>query len=244
MTARLLLQLALLFWANASARGAVFEDANRYYEQGNYAEAIPLYENLLKAGHRAPGVFFNLGNAHFKNGELGRAILQYRRAQRIAPRDPDVQANLRFARDRVSGSVSVRPGLSERMLQLFTVNEIAVTAAALLWIWIGLLCFICWRPSARSVLRPYIIISASLLAVGLLLLAAAYRSSKQPTAIVLGQQATIRLGPLQESQPAFTATDGVELRVLARREDWLQVADRSGRTGWIAAGSVVVFPEQ
>ena len=239
---RLFLHLALVLCASLCARAAVFEDANRLYEQGKYPEAIPLYETLLKAGHRSPGVLFNLGNAYFKNGELGRAILHYRRAQTIAPRDPDVQANLRFARDRVSGSNSIQPGLADRLLRLFTLNEISSVTALLFWVWIGLLCGLRYRPALRPALRLSILFSCLLCAAGALLLLAAYQNSRQPAAIILGPQATIRLGPLEESHPAFTATDGTELRILALRDAWLQVTDRAGRAGWLPAPNTGLFP--
>jgi tetratricopeptide (TPR) repeat protein len=236
------LQLTFALWAMAQSLAGVFEDANRFYEQGKYSEAIPLYQHLVKSGHNSPGVLFNLGNAYFKSGELGRAIYFYRRAEQIAPRDPDVQANLRFARERVSGGASLQPSPLDRLLGYFTLNELAVASMLILWVWIGLLCVVRVRPLVRSTLRPYLVVCAVLFVAVNALLYAAYRSYSQQTAIVAERQATVRLGPLAESQPAFTATDGTELRVLARRDSWLQVADRSRRTGWIDERAVATFP--
>jgi hypothetical protein len=235
------LHIALLFATLISLQAGVFDDANRLYEQGKYAEAIPLYETMLKSGHHSPGVLFNLGNAYFKNGELGRAILNYRRAARIAPRDPDVQANLRFARERVSGANSVQPTFIEQLLGRFRLNELATATALIFWLWLALLCFARFRPTLRPQLRVYTLLSGSLFSVLLITLFAARQISSRQTAIVIDQQATIRLGPLAESQPAYTATDGAELLILAQREGWLQVSDRSGRTGWLDAKNAAIF---
>ena len=238
---RLLIQLVWAIWLASPVLGSVFEDANKLYEQGQYSEAIPLYQNLLESGRQSPGVLFNLGNAYFKSGQLGRAIFHYQLAQRIAPRDPDIQANLRFARDRVSGSNSLQPGPLDRFLRYFTLNELATVSMLLLWLWIGLLCLNRARPALRAALRPYLAACAALFVAVNLFLAAAWRQAAQPVAILIQRQATIHLGPLRESQPAYTATDGTELRVLARREDWLQVEDRSQRTGWLNVRDALVF---
>lgn len=240
---RLLLSFLLFLFVRPGG-AAAFEDANRLYEQGKFAEAIPLYQTLLKSGHHSPGVIFNLGNSHFKNGELGRAIYYYRRAQQISPRDPDIHANLRFARERVAGSVSVPPTLAERALRRVSLNEVAVTAALLLWIFLGLLALMRWKPDARASCRPFAIGSAILLALVVLVLGAAWNTASQAMAIVTTSQAVIRLGPLAESQTAYTASDGAELPVLARRDEWLQVIDRSGRAGWISASDVLVLGDR
>jgi tetratricopeptide (TPR) repeat protein len=240
-----LFQLVLALWAGGPALAGVFEDANRFYEQGKYSEAIPLYHHLVQSGHNSPGVLFNLGNAYFKSGELGRAIFFYRRAEQIAPRDPDVQANLRFARERVSGTASVQPSAVDQMLGYFKLDELTVASMLVLWVWIGLLCLARARPAAtgvRPALRPYMVVCALLFVMINAALIAAYRNYNQQCAIVSERQATVRLGPLAESQPSFTAPDGTELRVLAHREDWLQVADRGNRTGWIDRRAVNLFP--
>src|SRR5262245_59003220 len=109
--------------AAAEREPSHFEQANRLYEEGKYTEAICLYEATVRAGRHSPGVFFNLGNAYFKSGELGRAIYNFRRAEALAPRDPDIQANLRFARERISGSAAVQIPLWRRYVGIFTLNE-------------------------------------------------------------------------------------------------------------------------
>ncbi len=225
----------------AAERPSLFEEANRYYEQGNYTEAINHYEGLVKAGRNSAAVFFNLGNACFKQGELGRALLNYRKAEAIAPRDPDIQANLRFTRERVSGTLSVRTGPVHRVLSYFTLNELATVAGVFLWIWAAIFCATRLRPGLKPSLRTPQLVLGILLASTLCLIVAAGLAKRSRTVIVTSRQATVHLGPLPESQSAFVATDGTELRLLESRPDWLQVSDRSGRAGWIRAADATVF---
>src|SRR5687768_8849313 len=227
---------------NAAEALSHFEQANRLYEQGKYSEAASLYESMIKAGRHSPAVFFNLGNCYFKSGNLGRALLNYRVAERLSPRDPDIQGNLRFVRERVQGAISITPSIWMRALLYFSLNEIAAFCSILFWTWAALACVTAWRPNLKPKLRTGLIILQSLLVVGVIALIAAIIASRERIAIITAPQATVHLGPVAESQAAFTASTGAELKLLARRDGWLQVTDRSGRSGWIPAESVATFP--
>jgi len=227
---------------NAAEAPSHFDQANRLYEQGKYADAASLYESMIKAGRHSPAVFFNLGNCYFKSGNLGRALFNYRIAERITPRDPDIQGNLRFTRERVSGATSLTPGIWKRILLYFTLNEIAVFCALLFWTCAALVCVTALRPVLKLKLRTYAIIVQSLLVVGLVFLVSASITARERFAIVIVPQATVHLGPVTESQAAFTASTGTELKLLARRDGWFQVSDRSDRSGWVPAEHVSLFP--
>src|SRR6266446_10846926 len=84
-----------------------FDQANRLYEQGKFAEAATAYENLVPSAPASAAVYFNLGNAWYKAGQSGRAIAAYRQAEKLAPRDPNLRFNLNFVRKKVSGSDSI-----------------------------------------------------------------------------------------------------------------------------------------
>ena len=227
---------------NAAETPSHFEQANRLYEQGKYADAASLYESMIKAGRHSPAVFFNLGNCYFKSGNLGRALYNYRIAERIAPRDPDIQGNLRFTREHVSGAVSVTPTIWNRLLHYFTLNEIAVFCSILFWTWTALACVMALRPALKAKLRTYAVIVQGLLVAGVILLVSASFAARKRFAIVTSSQATVHLGPVAESQAAFTAPTGTELKLLARRDGWFQVSDRSDRSGWVPAEHVSLFP--
>jgi tetratricopeptide (TPR) repeat protein len=224
------------------AEPSLFDQANRLYEEGKFKEAIPLYQSMLKAGWRSPAVFFNLGNSFFKAGDLGSAIYNYHRAAALAPRDPDIQANLAFARNHVEGTASVQAPIWERAVTYFTLNEVTAAAALFFWIWLILLSLERWRPVLKSSLRMYVSISGTVFICLLILLGAGCASAREETAIVTVNQALVHLGPLQESQAAFNVSDGTELQVEARRGEFLQVLDRSSRTGWISTNDVALFP--
>jgi tetratricopeptide (TPR) repeat protein len=228
--------------SGAAAEGpSHFEQANRLYEEGKFSEAASLYESMLKAGRRSPEIFFNLGNTYFREARLGRAIFNYRQAERMNPRDPDVQANLRFTRERVTGALSTTEAVWIRAVRYFTLDELTTACTLLFWVWAGLVCFRQWRPTLQPKLRTPGLIIGSVLGISMVILMIAYATSDERIAIVTAAQAPVHLGPLSKSQISYSATDGTELKALAERGEWLQVSDRSERSGWVQATNVLTF---
>lgn len=240
----LILLLAVLPGAKAVGDAATeFDQANREYERGKYPEAIAGYQKLIEQDQVSAAVYFNLGNAYFRAGQTGQAIACYLLAQRLAPRDPDIRANLRFARESVSGAAARPVNRWERVLNIVTMNQSAWIAAGLFWTWLLLLAAGQVRPSWVKGLRPSLIglgIATGLAGLWLALLVNARLSTS--TAVVITQEAVVRYGPFDEAQSSHTLRDGVELAVLDRKDHWLQVIDGARRTGWLHAEEVAVLP--
>ena len=234
--------LAVLFplLSRAEISATAFEAANKLYEEGKYSEAATAYAKLLQTGQTSAALYFNLGNAFFKSGQIGRAIGAYRLAAQITPRDPDVRANLQFARNQAQGP-TLPPGRWQRWLGRLSLNEWTVLAAGAVWLWLFLLAVRQWWPGLRAVLRGYVLTSAIL--AGLLCACAAvafYNVRLARVAIVITNEAVVRHGPLAESQTAFTAHDGAELRMLDQKEEWLQVSAGPRQVGWLRRDQVIL----
>jgi tetratricopeptide (TPR) repeat protein len=240
---QLLIILATCFMVPLGASAAnsepAFEAANKLYEEGRFAEAATAYENLLRSGGVSAALYFNLGNAYFKAGQLGRAIAAYRNASRLSPRDPDITANLQFARNQRQGpSVSISP--FHRWLGKFSLNEWTSLASIAFWTWLLLLAFTELRPTLKKPLRgTLLVLGASTVGLGILLIAEWRAERLIQVVVVTAPQASARHGPLDESQVAFTLNDGAELRLLDKKNDWLQVTSGANRVGWIKRNSVI-----
>jgi tetratricopeptide (TPR) repeat protein len=244
----------LLFWLTSLAGGAGlatapatgeaaarFEAANKLYEQGKFTEAAAAYEKTRQSGVASAALYFNLGNALFKSAQIGRALLAYRQAEQLAPRDPDVRANLQFARNQVQGPTR-RAGRVERWLASLSLNEWTALAAGSLWLTCVSLAAIQLRPRLAQSLRNLPIaggVAMVIFGVGLGLALA--NDVGTESAIVTAREVSVRNGPLDESPSAFTAHDGAELRVLDRKDDWLQVTDDNRRSGWLKHSEVALL---
>lgn len=239
---RTLLLLALLAPLLTSANlvsnitppsAAQFEAANKLYEEKKFPEAVAGYESILKSGSASPAVWFNLGNAYFKSGQTGHAILAYHRAEAATPRDPDIRANLKFARNQVQGPTLQKPRWQQWVAHGFSVNE--WTACAAVGVWLTFLCLTAarLRPDLKPFWSPCARIAGVLTLFQIVGLTASLIVRSPDLAVVTAHEVVIHNGPLDESASAFTAHDGAELRVIDRKDDWLQVTDGMRRTGWL-----------
>jgi tetratricopeptide (TPR) repeat protein len=222
-----------------------FSAANKLYAEGKFADAASAYEKILQTGAQSSALLFNCGNAEFKSGHPGAAIAAYRRAALLSPRDAEVRANLAFVRSQVQGA-TVRESRWSSVagwLGQLTLNEWTLLAATAFWLTFVLLAARQIRPALGPKLKSATSLFAALTVwSGVVLgLQAAEHFSKQ-TAVVVSPEVTARSGPFDEAQSAFTVHDGAELAVMDRHGDWLQVADGTGKIGWLPVSQVGVLP--
>lgn len=242
MPALLLVATPNLSAAPTENISAGFDAANKLYEQGKFTEAVAAYEKLLDSGAVSPAIYFNLGNAFYKAGKIGNALAAYREAERSAPRDADIRANLRFVRDQIQGPTAP-PGRWQRWLGRFTINEWAVLASVVFWLWLLVLASMQFRPAWRSSLRTLAFLGGSATAITAACLASALLAGSSKTAIVVTQEAVVRNGPLAESPTAYVVHDGAELQILDHKGDWFQVS-AGNRIGWLKQDQVEVFSQR
>ena len=235
---------ALIFAGNLFAADvtAEFSAANKLYAEGKFTDAAAGYEKIMATRTQSPALLFNYANAEFKAGHLGKAIAAYRRTGQWSPRDDEIRANLAFVRNQVQGA-TVREGRWQSWLGTLSLNEWTLLAAGAFWLVFLLLAAGQIRPALapklRSLTRLFVVL-VIFLGAGLSLQAVNHFSRQ--TAVVISAEATARSGPFDEAQSAFTARDGAELRVLDRHDDWVQVADGSGKIGWLNRKQVEVLP--
>lgn len=221
---------------------SAFNAANKLYEQSKFTEAATAYEELARAGHTSASLCYNLGNAFFKSSQLGRAIAAYRQAAHMTPRDPDVLANLQFARNQVQAPTLSVPRW-HRWVSRLSLDEWTLGMCSALWMLLLLLIVAQVRPVWRQSLRGWIIFTCTTtVLLGVCLIAAVNLARYTETAIVITPDAQVRQGPLDESPTAFVVHDGAELRILDRKEDWLQVTTDARRVGWIRKDPVLILP--
>ena len=221
---------------------ANFSAANKFYAEGKFLDAANAYEKILASGAASPNLLFNYGNAEFKFGNLGKAIAAFRRAELLAPRDSEIRANLAFVRNQVQGA-TLRESFWQNWLGNLSLNEWTVFAAVAFWLTFVLLATKQIRPVLAAKLKSatWIFAALTIFSGTIVGVQAASHFSRQ-VAVVISAQATARSGPFDDAQNAFAIHDGAELSILNRRDDWVQVADGSGKTGWLPVKQVEVLP--
>src|SRR5882724_1785780 len=219
-----------------------FESANKLYEEGKYAAAASAYDKLIETRNASEALYFNRGNALFKSGQVGRAIASYRVAQRLAPRDPDLRANLQFARTSARGGSPYHRERWRIWLESLTLNEWTLLTTAAVWLLFILLALQQWRPALQPALRRYFFpVCAAVIVLGVCFGIVLNENCFTQTAIVITGEADVRNGPLDESQSLYKVRDGIEVEVLDRQNDWLQVVDSAQRVGWLRRDQVLLL---
>jgi len=221
-----------------------FDQANKLYEEGQYAKAAAAYQSLLEKHPSSPTLHFNQGNCWFKSGELGRAIAAYRLAQRQLPRDPAVRFNLSFARKQLVGQPPPQLNAWQTAVTRLTIDEWTLLTTAAYWLFMVLLILRELHPPLARPLRIYAILAGALILLPLTGLGLNLTfTSQQHEAVIVVSNAKVRRGPLAESQTHFQLRDGAEVQVLDHKQIeetmWLQIEDTTGRTGWISNHDVI-----
>jgi tetratricopeptide (TPR) repeat protein len=236
--------LVLAFAGNIFAADVAtdFSAANKFYAEGKFSDAANAYEKILASGAASPNLFFNYGSAEFKLGNLGRAIAAFRRAESLAPRDSEIRANLAFVRNQVQGATA-RESFWQNRLGNLSLNEWTIFAMIAFWLTFVLLAAKQLRPALAAKLKgATLIFTALTIFSGTILGVQAANHFSSQTAIVVFAEAMARSGPFDDAQNEFAIHDGAELSVLDRHGDWIQVADGSGKTGWLPAKQVEILP--
>lgn len=228
-------------WADSAA---TFDAANKLYEQGKYPAAIESYQKMIQAGEVSASVYFNLGNAFFKAGRAGEAVASYRLAEQLAPRDPDIRGNLRFVREAAGAPEAKTPPWWQRWAQRISLREWTITFGVMIWLTAVLGIARNYRPAWRKPLR-YVFTVALRIAIlaGLGAGLVWHEQSGGSIAVIKVKEAVARFGPLDDSQTAFTLRDGTEVSLIDSKDDWWQIQDGKGRTGWVKAGTIVRLEE-
>ena len=206
---------------------ALFSQANAQYAEGNYADAITQYEQIILE-QPAAEVYYNLGNAYFKQGELAQSILAYERALRLKPSYTDAQHNLQFAQSRIVDNI-------EDTNSFFLSNWIKVVRNAFsqsTWIILSITLFICmllgffffafsqtlWiRKTAfyTSIIALFISIVACLNASSL-----HYRDTQRAEAIITQGIVNAKSSPDRSGNDLFTIHEGTKVEIKEVIGDW------------------------
>ena len=220
---------------------ALFQEANIYYEGGDYGKAIEVYEKILKEGHESGPLYYNLGDAYFKSDKLGMAILNYERAKKLMPRDPDLNANYRFAASRIKDNRRIPSSSIWNWTPLktyegsFTADELLLFAVAAYLIMVIILAGFVIRPDMKN----GIIIATSVMAViAVINVVVLHHKVGTARAVTVASEADALFGPFDSGTKFFTLQEGMVCSILQSKDDWCKIRREDGKTGWVKKSAV------
>ncbi len=247
----LLLLLSTVFVQMLFAQEALhqFEQANQLYRNGEYQQAVVLYEQIVNNDYEHAFLYFNLGNAHFKLKNIPAAILNYERAKRLAPHDEDILYNLQLANIRVIDKIEPIPQLFiiewwRLLMGWFSSGGWAVTAIVAIWCVVisgTLLRFL----KSTIVQRLFFLCCAlSLLMTVLACMGAAHQynhENNDNTAIIISPSVAIKSSPDEQSTDLFVLHEGVKVDLVDTVGEWKKIRLPDGKIGWVPAAGLQVI---
>ena len=209
---------------------ALFDRGNQAYLAGDYAGSANWF---AKSAQMAPsaGAYHNLGNVEWLRSRPGPAILAWERSRWIDPFDADTKANLQFAHKRAQ----------LENLDLAWFETCSTWLPANVWFWLAGSSF--WLAVILLVL-PGLLgwkradwrqgFAAGLLALFLLCLPSlAGIHQRCKLAVVLKDQASLRLTPTQDAQTIYKLPAGGLLRTERWRGDYVYARFANDAAGWV-----------
>ncbi len=228
---------------------ALFDEANKSYQKGDFAAAERQYEQLLAKGVDSGELYYNLGNACFKQKHLGEAIYFWEKAKQKLPRDPDVRENLELANllvvDRVEVPQDPLPvRWADKAVHFLTLTQDS---------WIALLLFVFANALfalsllakgprlIRGALISALVTGFFVLVFGCSLAWKVYEKNYRLAGVVVEQKSEVRSGPGAENIVVFTVHEGILLRIRGENSGWYQISLPNGWSGWLEKNSVRVL---
>lgn len=220
---------------------AIFLDANKAYQKGDFNQAAELYQQLYNAGYLNGNLFYNLGNSYFKLGVKGRAVLFYERAQRLIPGDADLNANLSHALTGVQEGV---PDWKQEFMRFLTgmatVEQLAVVSSV--WFFILISFVIIWiiRPAfLKDIIEGQkkwwigIVIGCGIIFLGCFSLGAlTYWEQGREHAIAIKAD-EVRFEPSPTATLYYHLAEGSRVLILEEKENWVKIRRIDGKRGWV-----------
>ncbi|MBC8045064.1 MAG: hypothetical protein IAF08_16615 [Rhizobacter sp.] len=220
-----------------------FAEANKFYNDGNYAAAIEKYRALDSAGYQSGELYYNMGNTYYKLSQTGNAVLYYEKAARLLQGDEDVKANLELAQLKTKDKIAEVPKF---FLSKITEDFFAVFSQTFLGI-LTLIFF--YALAAVALLRLRNLLPSSLagvLQIVLLVLfiisaaifgAKSYREASRAEAVVLTPTVNAKNEPRDAGQTLFIIHEGLKVDLTRTQSEqgdvWIEIRLPDGNKGWI-----------
>lgn len=247
-TMRIFIVVTALFFtaAHHGQNSSLFDQGNAAYRNGNYQEAIQLWEEILDSGYTSSDVYYNLGNAYYRLNQIGPGIYYYEKALQLAPDDPDIKNNLRFAENARIDIIEPLPqSVFSRWYQgvtgLFSYDGWAVLAviASAGFALFFLLYYFSFSEKRKRFFFTISLIAALVLVTTVSLAFLTYEDFRRNRfAIVFADQLEVKSEPSLAGQAAFVIHSGTKVRIKSEADTWLRIVLADGKDGWVPASKV------
>lgn len=220
--------------------------ADSAYIKGNYAQAIEIYENILKNGEAAE-IYYNLGNSYYKSDNIAKAILNYERALLLRPDNADIRANLEIARSKAIDKVTAVPEVffiswGKSLINSLSIDQWAQLGIASFWLCLISISLFFFSKTAKWQKGGFVLGISFMVIVVLSNVFANYQKKQillRNEAIILAPSVTVRSTPSENGTSLFILHEGRKIHVKDdSMKEWTEISLEDGKVGWIPASAM------
>ena len=236
----------LLMLLPMTANAVTKADADSAYVNGNYQEAIKVYESLLKQGESAE-LYYNLGNAYYRTENITRAVLNYERALLLSPGDGDIRFNLQIARSKTIDKIVPESEMFFVTWYRSLVNIMSVDGwgrMALVSLALVIVLFLVYLFSARVWVQKVGFFGGGILLVVFVFSNFFAWQQRQQLlnregAIVVAPSVTVKSTPAQNGTDLFILHEGTKVVITdGSMKSWREIRLADGKKGWIESKKI------
>ena len=236
----------LLMLLPMAANAATKADADSAYVNGNYQEAIKVYESLLKHGESAE-LYYNLGNAYYRTENITRAVLNYERALLLSPGDGDIRFNLQIARSKTIDKIVPESEMFFVTWYRSLVNIMSVDGwgrMALVSLALVIVLFLVYLFSARVWVQKVGFFGGGILLVVFVFSNFFAWQQRQQLlnregAIVVAPSVTVKSTPAQNGTDLYILHEGTKVVITdGSMKSWREIRLADGKKGWIESKKI------
>lgn len=219
-----------------------FEDASKYYMDGEYGRAIVAYDELLRNEVRSGNLFYNLSNAYWGIGLKGDAVWAALEAAQYSPRDPEIRDRMKYYLKETGSEVlpsvfkfenylnSAGSYLTEQELVLLLI----VFCVGFGIMMTGSIFFVSIRRISLGLTFIWILLAAALAGLSV----SKFSLIEKPQAVIVSDSASVRYGAGEKNSEATQLKAGNVVRVLSSSAGWSHVVYNGTQRGWIASDTL------
>lgn len=226
---------------NAQSNNILFKQANQFYQNNDYKNAIANYQKIEKSGVHSDALYFNLANAYYKLNEVAPAIYYYEKALKLNPLHEDANYNLVLANRLAIDQIDEMPKTLMQRIEANFLHKISVETWSIIAVvlsFITALLFLIYYFSISTFLKQIFfsvsIVTFSLMIITILiaLKGVNYEKTHQP-AIIFSEKVVIKNAPTFNSEDVFVLHEGTKVEVLDTVDDWYKIKLADGKIGWV-----------
>ena len=233
----LILLLMLIVGLGAQSFQDDFNKASQLYEDGNFKESLEIYLSIDKYIKNWK-LFYNIGNCYFKLNQYVEAKIYYLRSKKLKPFNNSINKNIEIVNRKFKDKIQ-KPKLDffnklllriESILSLNFVSTILLILILILNIFIFML-LIDGKNKAVLYFISFLFIFTILVSFYHI-----YRVSKhnlKESAVIIDNNVELRSGPGDNNTVLFKVNQGLEVKIIERSKNWLQVSASSQIAGWM-----------